>query len=146
MKTRRTILAIDDIIPCLTMTKQILESQYDVYLAKSVGSAMIILKIARIDLILLDIEMPEMSGLDFFDVLQNAPRYSNIPVIFISSHATKDTFIRAIDAGAKDFLVKPVSPTNLVEKIETAFTRRPEGEINRELLLKGLITLSGIQK
>jgi putative two-component system response regulator len=116
-------LAIDDIIPCLTITKQILENHHNVYLAKSIDSAMVILKIAKIDLILLDIEMPGMSGLEFIDFLQNTPNHSDIPVIFISSDGTQDMLVKAMDAGAKGFLVKPVSPESLLEKIDTTLRK-----------------------
>jgi CheY-like chemotaxis protein len=128
------------------MTKQILEDRYDVYLAKSIDSAMIILKIAKIDMILLDIEMPGMSGLDFLNFLQSPPRQNDIPVIFITSYATRDIFIKAMKSGARDFLVKPVSPANLREKIEMAFDEKPIGEVDRDHLIKGLMTLSGIQR
>jgi DNA-binding response OmpR family regulator len=126
MTKRETILAIDDTIPCLTMTKQILENRYDVYLAKSIDSALVILKITRIDLILLDVEMPGMSGFEFIHFLQNTPNHSDIPVIFISSYSTQDMFVKARDAGARDFLVKPVSPEDLLEKIETILRKKPE--------------------
>jgi putative two-component system response regulator len=144
MMERKTVLAIDDIIPCLTMTKQILENHYNVYLAKCIDSAMVILKIARIDLILLDIEMPDMSGLEFIQFLQNTSKYCDIPVIFISSYATKDMFMKAIDAGAKDFLVKPVSPETLFEKIEAAF-KKPDESIDKGRLIKGLMALGAMR-
>jgi putative two-component system response regulator len=147
MKPRKTILAVDDIIPCLTMTKQMLEDHYEVYLAKSIDSAMVILKIAKIDLILLDMEMPGMSGLEFIDFLRNTPKHNEIPVIFISSCAARDIFLKAMDAGAKDFLVKPVSPESLREKIETLFRKKPEGEfkaeMSRDRLSGGLMPLTG---
>jgi putative two-component system response regulator len=144
MMERKTVLAIDDIIPCLTMTKQILENHYNVYLAKCIDSAMVILKIAKIDLILLDIDMPGMSGLEFIQFLQDTSKYCDIPVIFMSSYATKDMFMKAIDAGAKDFLVKPVLPENLFEKIEAAF-KKPDETIDKKDMIKGLMTLSGIR-
>jgi putative two-component system response regulator len=143
MLKRKTILAVDDIIPCLTMTKQILEPSYDVYLAKSIGSARIILKVVPVDLILLDIEMPGMSGFEFFDFIRDNPKYSVIPVIFVSSHATRDMFVRVMEAGAKDFLVKPVAPQVLLEKVNSFFDETVV-EVDREHLVKGFMNLSRI--
>jgi DNA-binding response OmpR family regulator len=70
-----------------------------------------------VDLILLDIEMPEVSGFEYLKQLQQNPQYSTIPVIFVTSHATREFFVAAINSGAKDFVVKPISADILKEKI-----------------------------
>jgi PleD family two-component response regulator len=121
MRKRKTILAIDDILPNLSIIKNILGDAFEIYLAKSVNTASHILENNKVDLILLDIEMPEMSGFDYLKQLQKSPQYRGIPVIFVTSHATKNFFIDAMKAGAKDFVVKPISTPVLMEKINTVF-------------------------
>jgi PleD family two-component response regulator len=114
---KKVVLVIDDIIPSLNVIRKILENEFDVCLAKSIEMASIMLKTNKVDLILLDIEMPEMSGFDYLKQLQQTPRYSDIPVIFVTSYATREFLIRAMSSRAKDFIVKPVSSGILKEKI-----------------------------
>jgi putative two-component system response regulator len=117
---KKVILVIDDIIPSLKTTGKLLEDTFDVCLAKSIGAASQVLKATNVSLILLDIAMPEMSGLEYMKHLQQIPRYRNIPVIFVTSHATEEIFVMAMGSGAKDFIVKPVSRDILIEKIDAA--------------------------
>jgi PleD family two-component response regulator len=124
--TKRVVLAIDDIIPSLNVIRKILENDFDVCLAKSIEMASIMLKTNKVDLILLDIEMPEMSGFDYLKQLRQTPRYGNIPVIFVTSYATREFLIQAVSSGAKDFVVKPVSPNILKEKIRGVLDKEPE--------------------
>jgi PleD family two-component response regulator len=133
METRKkVILAVDDIIPSLKTTGKILENIFDVCLAKSIETASRVLKTTKVDLILLDIEMPEMSGFEYMEQLQRTPQYRDIPVIFVSSHATREFFTQAISFGAKDFIVKPVSPKILIEKVCTVLGERPPETVSGE--------------
>jgi CheY-like chemotaxis protein len=139
--SRKAILAVDDIIPSLKATGKILEGVFDVYLAKSAKMASRVLKVNRVDLILLDIEMPEVSGFAYMEQLQQTPQYRDIPVIFVSSHATRDFFTQAINSGAKDFIVKPVSPDVLIGKIHAALGEQPEETVSMEIMKQMLVDL-----
>jgi PleD family two-component response regulator len=138
---RKAILVIDDIIPSLNVMGKILESLFDVYLAKSTKTASRILKIRKVDLILLDIEMPEVSGFEYMEQLRQTPEYRDIPVIFVSSHASDDFFIRAISSGAKDFIVKPVSRDILIEKIQASLGNKPSETVSMEIMKEMLTDL-----
>jgi CheY-like chemotaxis protein len=116
---KKIILVVDDIIPSLNVIGKILEDDFDVCLAKSIEMASIMLKTNKVDLILLDIEMPEMSGFDYLKQLRQLPQYRDIPVIFVTSYATREFLVQAMNSGAKDFIVKPVSPDSLKEKVHS---------------------------
>jgi CheY-like chemotaxis protein len=138
---RKAILAVDDIIPSLKATGKILENVFDVYLAKSAKMASRALKANRVDLILLDIEMPEVSGFEYMEQLQQTPQYRDIPVIFVSSHATREFFTQAINSGAKDFIVKPVSPDVLIGKIRAVLGGPPSETVSMEIMKQMLADL-----
>jgi len=70
--------------------------------------------------LVLDLRMPGMSGLDLQEALQQ--RGSHIPIIFISGHGDIPSSVRAIKAGAMDFVEKPLSRDALVERIREAFS------------------------
>ncbi|MDR1931882.1 MAG: response regulator [Spirochaetales bacterium] len=137
---RKVILAVDDIIPSLNVIRKVLEDTFDVCLAKSIDMASMILKSNKVDLILLDIEMPEMSGFEYLKHLRQTPQYRDIPVIFVTSHATKEFIVQAMNSGAKDFIVKPVNPDTLTEKIYAALGA-PEKTVSRELIEQMLADL-----
>ncbi len=73
-----------------------------------------------VDLILLDMEMPRMDGMTFLDHIKADPQLKNIPVIVVSSISQKERMIRAIQEGAKQYLLKPFTSEDLLTKIVSA--------------------------
>lgn len=120
MSSKKVILAVDDVSMNLAVLKGILSPQFDVRVAKSAELALYILGSAKVDLILLDIEMPGMSGFEFLDVIKELPAVSEIPFIFVTSHASPQFVAKAIRAGAADYLAKPVNKQSLMEKVYRA--------------------------
>jgi CheY-like chemotaxis protein len=115
-----TILAVDDTGESLISIKHILSGHYDLCVAKSAQRGFVILDSTKIDLVLLDIEMPGMDGFDFINLMRQNPRYKDIPVIFVTGNATKEIITKAVQVGAKDYVVKPVKADILLEKIKNA--------------------------
>jgi PleD family two-component response regulator len=138
---KKTILAIDDDITVLTTIRTILETNYEICLAKSTEIAWDILGSVDIDLILLDMEMPRVPGLKFLMSLYKEPSCAFIPVIIVSSHGTADYIISAKKAGAKDFVVKPIHPKILQEKVGDVLQSVPLVE-PRDMLIRNLSLLS----
>ena len=130
---RKTILAIDDDITILNTIRSVLEGTYEVSLAKKIDIALTILKTTRIDLILLDMNMPDLSGLDFMELIHKDDSFYHIPVIIVSSQGTADVIIEAKKKGAADFVVKPISPGILTEKVRSGL-KTARIKISRELL------------
>jgi signal transduction histidine kinase/CheY-like chemotaxis protein len=119
---KKIILAVDDMPLNLTAIRTILCNDFDIRLAKSPVAALGMLNSVAVDLILVDIEMPEMSGFEFADRLRdNAehPEQKDIPVIFVTSHETPDVVERIVSRGA-GYVVKPVVPRILLEKVRSA--------------------------
>jgi len=71
----------------------------------------------RIDLILLDRHMPVMDGLEMLEELKANETYKNIPVTMVTVELERDEIQKAIDMGAKNYLIKPFSQENLIGKI-----------------------------
>jgi signal transduction histidine kinase/CheY-like chemotaxis protein len=119
------ILAVDDMPLQLTAIRTILRDDYDVRLAKSPLEALAVLNTIRADLVLADIEMPEMSGFEFVERLRTNPEQKDVPVIFVTSHETPDIVGRMASAGT-DYVVKPVIPRILLEKVRAALETAEE--------------------
>ena len=117
---KKTILAIDDDITILNSIRAILEGTYEVSLAKSTDIARTILNTARVDLVLLDMNMPGSSGMDFLEFIRQDSSHYHTPVIIVSAQGTAETIIEVKKRGADDFVVKPISPAILREKIRSS--------------------------
>ena len=78
---------------------------------------------SRPDLILLDIELPQISGIELCRALRMDDRYCSIPVMFVSSYADSRTVQRAYEAGADDYLFKPVVPQELRVRVSNRLER-----------------------
>ncbi|MDR0998418.1 MAG: response regulator [Treponema sp.] len=123
MADKMIILAVDDMSMNLRTIRVILEEKYDIRLAKSGELALGILKNTPVKLVLLDIEMPGMSGFDVMAEMRKLPRCGDIPVIFITSHATPELIVSAYDHGAGDYIIKPISPPVLEKKVEALLVK-----------------------
>lgn len=95
-------------------------SGYQVECTYNGKSAINMLTDLKPDLVLLDIVMPGISGLDVLNFMRSDPRLIGIPVIIISSNSLPSDKQTCLDAGATDYLTKPVSYTDLKETIEKA--------------------------
>jgi CheY-like chemotaxis protein len=75
----------------------------------------------RPDLIVLDLNMPEISGLDMLEFLRRRPEARNLPIVMLSSEANDSMIDRALELGADSYLTKPVSIEELEKAMATAF-------------------------
>jgi putative two-component system response regulator len=122
---KKVILAIDDMSVNLRTIKTLLEGEFDVRVAKQVGSALLVLENTKVDLILLDIELPgDMSGLDFLKLLKSRLTLSNIPVIMVTSSTSRGTIEEAIANGARDYVLKGFSFETLLAKVHAVLQQK----------------------
>jgi PleD family two-component response regulator len=115
-KKKKVVLAIDDIIVHLRTVRNALDQYYEVKVVKSGEQALLVLATIKVDLVLLDIEMPGLSGFDILKTIKNVPSTRDIPVIFVSSHVSTDLISDALKWGAVDYIVKPFEPEVLIKK------------------------------
>lgn len=115
---RPIIMLVDDNMTSLTMGKNILQDQYQVYTIPSGEKLFELLNKISPDLILLDIEMPEMDGFEVIKKLKDDPKTACMPVIFLTSRNDSDNELEGLSLGAIDYISKPFSPPLLVRRIE----------------------------
>ena len=117
-RTRKRIILVDDMQANLELGRGILKTFYEVFPAPSAEKLFEILGRVRADLILLDIEMPGMSGMDAIKRLKADPETAGIPVIFLTSVSDSDSEMAGFDLGAADYITKPFSGPLLLKRIE----------------------------
>lgn len=118
----KCILVVDDDEMNLKRTKMILEKQYNVILAGSGQDALKKLGREPIDLVLLDIAMPGMDGIETFEYMKDLS--VDVPVIFLTASGDEDDVRRAINLGAVNYLKKPFFPPELLKRIAKEFERK----------------------
>lgn len=114
------ILIVDDSPEQIYLVHSLLrEENYQVRALTEGWKVFDSLEKGRPDLILLDIVMPEISGITICKQLKNDERYSSIPVIFLTSRNDSDSIVEGFLAGAQDYVSKPVNPKELLARVGT---------------------------
>jgi putative two-component system response regulator len=113
------ILAVDDEPSNLQLLRQILQDQYSMLYAKDGQRALELAQQERPDLILLDVMMPGMTGYEICRQLKATPATAAIPVIFVTALAEINDELSGFEAGAVDYIMKPVSAPIVKARVRT---------------------------
>ena len=112
------ILVVDDNPDNLLLASDLLSPRYVVKVANSGATALRLVRLApKPNLILLDIRMPNMDGYEVCRQLKSAPETRDIPVIFLSAQSDVEDDARGFEAGAVDYVTKPISPAILQARV-----------------------------
>ena len=115
----KTIFVVDDSDTNLSMAEAALEDLYRVMTMPSAAKMFSLLEKVIPDMILLDIEMPDMDGFCALRKLKTISLWSNIPVMFLTGRNDSDIEVQGFELGAVDFVTKPFSESVLVNRIKT---------------------------
>ena len=121
MADKKIILAIDDNVQQLSEYKTVLSQKYDLRVVKGASEALSYLNNNKSDVILLDIEMPNISGFEFLKDTRSIPSYLNVPIIIVSGNSGQEFFEQAKKYEANAVLTKPVSSDVLIDTIEKVY-------------------------
>lgn len=117
------LMLVDDEERFLSTTKKLLERKsYEVLTATSGEQALEILRATNVHVVILDVKMPGMDG--NATLVEIKRQYPMTEVIMLTGHATVESAIDGLKAGASDYLMKPTDIDDLIAKAEDAFARR----------------------
>jgi len=117
MDKKRLLLAEDDELLASLLNYRLEKSGYQVSLSNNGKEVKDQIKNEMPDLIISDIMMPYFSGLELIEYVRNELK-SETPIIIISSAGNEENVLNAFDLGANDFISKPVSPAELIVRVE----------------------------
>ena len=115
-------------------------SNFDIHLFDNAKLLFNALEQATPDLILLDIMLPDTSGLEILKKIKQTPKYYKIPVMIISAKISEIDRVIGLDAGADDYLVKPFGVLELVSRVK-ALLRRTQAQPSSSIITIGDLTL-----
>jgi len=134
------ILVVDDGIENVRVLHHALKDEHDVVFALVGGKALEIARAQSPDIILLDVIMPDMDGFEVCAELKAAPETRNIPVIFVTALNSPEDETRALDAGAIDFITKPINVPVVRARVRTHLTLKRQSDLLRRMTLTDGLT------
>jgi len=136
---RPCLLVVDDQPINIQALYRIFAPDHRVLMATSGAKALALCREDPPDLVLLDVEMPELDGYEVCARLKADEATRNIPVIFVTSHTDADEETRGLELGATDFIAKPVNPAVVRARVKTHLTLKAQSDLLRQMVfLDGL--------
>jgi len=140
------IIVVDDNLVNLNAVKSILKTRYEVFTVTSAARMFDLLEKVIPDLILLDVQMPELNGYEALRLLYSNPAFKGIPVVFVTSLSDEENEMEGLSLGAVDYIFKPFVAPLLLRRIETHISlaehKRELQELNSSIQKK-LVTKIG---
>lgn len=125
---KKHILVVDDEIGALTLIGIMLErGGFNVLKAKDATSALAVLDQNTPDMVILDVMMPGMDGIELCGVLRERQDTADVPVLILSARGDADSVMRGMEAGANDYLPKPILHHDLVAKVRNILGETASG-------------------
>lgn len=130
------ILIVDDDTRILALLKQFLnKNEFLVSTATSAIEAENLLKTSNYDLIILDVMLPEITGLDFATTIRNAG--GNIPIVMLTALSEPDDRVRGLESGASDYITKPFEPRELLLRINNLINNYNSSQREKNIIKFG---------
>ncbi|EKO3442849.1 diguanylate cyclase [Vibrio fluvialis] len=128
-----TVLVVDDQATNIQLIYQLLKNEYDVLMATTGQQAIAVCREHKPDLILMDVLMPDINGWETCKILKRDPDIATIPVIFVTALTDQDDENACWDAGAVDFLQKPINANTLKHRVRAHLTLKHQSDLLRSL-------------
>lgn len=134
---KETILVVDDEEDILELVRfNISREGYNVICAATGEEAWGLLKMNRIDLLVLDLMLPGMDGLELTRRLKNESRTQNIPIVMLSAKGEEADIVTGLELGADDYVAKPFSPRVLIARVRAVLRRRQQPQTDDDNVLE----------
>ena len=142
-EARSRILIVDDEPVNLEVLAAVLEDQADIHFATSGQMAIDMLLKIEVDLILLDVLMPDMDGYEVCKTLKNDPQTANIPVIFVTGKTNQIDEAAGLKCGAIDYVTKPVNPLIVKVRVQNHLDlKKYRDKLESQSFIDGLTGIS----
>lgn len=135
-----TILIVDDMTTNILILSDLLKDEYEIKVAKNGEKAIEIVNSQNIDLILLDVEMPNLNGYEVCKILKASDKTKNIPIIFITARSSETDEEKGLNLGAIDYVTKPFSKTIVKLRIRNQIKLKEKTDLLEQLSMYDSLT------
>lgn len=130
----KNILIVDDSMLVLRNVKRLLKEKYEVSIAESGNQAIQIMQKRKIDLVLLDYEMPGWDGKKTLEAMRKEPDLADIPVVFLTGISEREHILSVLQLNPAGYLLKPTNQEKLIETIESVLQDKINAKDEEERL------------
>jgi len=142
----KTILVVDDEEDILQLLRYNLEKEgYSVKTAANGAQALEIAEKGPLDLVLLDVMMPEVDGFDVCRKLRATPLHAVTPIVFLTARVGELDQILGLELGADDYMQKPISPRVLVARVKSVLRRSAEAVKTETLVMPEMLNVGELE-
>jgi two-component system, sensor histidine kinase and response regulator len=127
------ILIVDDMRTNINILKSVLGSGHEIYTASTGSEALWSAEVEQPDLILLDVDMPDMDGYEVCEMLKSHPGTRDIPVIFVTGMDKEEDEEKGLKCGAIDYLTKPINPFVVLSRVKNHLELKMARDSMKEL-------------
>ncbi len=120
MRSDTILVAEDSLVIRVALRRQLSAQGYEVVEAEDGAEALARCRQVRPDVVLLDVEMPQLDGHQVLAIVKEDPDLRDIPVVFLTARAKTDDVVEALRLGAHDYLRKPFEPSELIARVRAA--------------------------
>ena len=131
-RTSRLLIVDDNELNRDMLARRLKRKGYEVVLANGASELMQRLQEVTVDIVLLDIEMPEISGLEALKMLRETYSQIELPVIMVTAKNQSEDIVKALDLGANDYVTKPIDFAVTLARIGTQLSHKRAQEALRE--------------
>jgi len=118
------ILVVEDDPVMVAFLEEYLSDSFATSVVDNAKDAILMLqKGEEVSLVILDLFMPEMDGFEFLEALRLESRFNRLPILVLSGSENSEDRVRALEAGADDFVVKPFNPLELTARVRNLIRR-----------------------
>jgi len=135
--TNKQILAVDDEEDILELVQfNLLKEGYQVFCAASGNEALKLAGTHLPDLIVLDLMLPDIDGLEITKILKGEPKTKDIPIVMLTAKGEEADIVTGLELGADDYITKPFSPRILIARIRAVLRRKTKERLDDALSTK----------
>ncbi len=123
LSTNASILIVDDHQSMRRTVADIMRmlGYFNIHYADGIMALAQLQELSSTELVLLDWNMPRMSGIDCLREIRSSPKFEKLPVIMVTAEAEQELVVEAVSAGVTNYIVKPFTPATLEKKIKEIF-------------------------
>ncbi|MCR4853059.1 MAG: response regulator transcription factor [Prevotella sp.] len=144
MEQKRILVVDDEETLCEVLKLNLQNEGYEVDVATSAEQALTY-DVRSYSLILLDIMMGEISGIQMAKILKAEPATASIPIIFCTARGSEDDMIRGLDLGADDYIMKPYTIRNVMARVRSVLRRTARQQDHEEQEVGNVLRIDGLQ-
>jgi len=143
MDKKRLLIVDDEETLCEVLKINLQNEGYEVDIATSAEQALTY-DVRKYDLILLDIMMGEISGMQMARILKSEPATAGIPIIFCTARDNEDDMVRGLDLGADDYIMKPYTIRNVIARVKSVLRRSTRQQEDTEKPVENTLQADGL--